>query len=88
VGIVATRQRPGSASGVVFLTLEDEDGQINVIIWPKLVETYRHEILGSRLLKVRGQVQESHSVIHVIAEELEDVSAWLGELTPSTRDFH
>lgn len=88
VGIVATRQRPGSASGVVFLTLEDEDGQINVIIWPTLVETYRHEILGSRLLKVRGQVQESHSVIHVIAEELEDVSAWLGELTPSTRDFH
>jgi error-prone DNA polymerase len=88
VGIVATRQRPGSASGVVFLTLEDEDGQINVIIWPKLVETYRNEILGSRLLKVRGQVQESHSVIHVIAEELEDVSAWLGKLTPSTRDFH
>ncbi len=88
VGIVATRQRPGSASGVVFLTLEDEDGQINVIIWPKLVETYRHEILGSRLLKVQGQVQESHGVIHVIAETLEDVSAWLGELTPSTRDFH
>ena len=87
-GIVATRQRPGSASGVVFITLEDEDGQINCLVWPSLVETFRHQILASRLLKVRGKVQESHGVIHIIADTLEDASEWLGELTPSSRDFH
>lgn len=88
VGIVATRQRPGSASGTVFITLEDEDGQINCVIWPTLVEKFRHQILASRLLKVRGKVQESHGVIHIIADTLKDVSEWLGELTPSSRDFH
>jgi error-prone DNA polymerase len=87
-GIVATRQRPGSASGVVFITLEDEDGQINCLVWPSLVETFRHQILASRLLKVRGKVQESHGVIHIIADTLEDASEWLGELIPSSRDFH
>jgi len=87
-GIVATRQRPGSASGVVFITLEDEDGQINCLVWPSLVETFRHQILASRLLKVRGKVQESHGVIHIIADTLEDASEWLGELSPSSRDFH
>ena len=87
-GIVATRQRPGSASGVVFITLEDEDGQINCLVWPSLVEKFRHQILASRLLKVRGKVQESHGVIHIIADTLEDASEWLGELTPSSRDFH
>ena len=49
-GIVATRQRPGAASGVVFITLEDEDGQINCLVWPSLVDTFRHQILASRLL--------------------------------------
>lgn len=87
-GLVATRQRPGSASGVVFLTLEDECGQINCIVWPQTVETYRSIILRSRLMKVRGRVQESHGVIHVIAEEMVDLSQWLGALTPSSRDFH
>ena len=87
-GIVATKQRPGSASGVVFITLEDEDGQINCLVWPSLVETFRQQILASRLLKVRGKVQESHGVIHIIADSLEDASEWLGELTPSSRDFH
>ena len=87
-GLVATRQRPGSASGVVFLTLEDETGQINCIIWPNRVETYRQEILGSRLLKVTGYVQESHDVIHVIVEHVEDASMWLGQLIVPSRDFH
>jgi error-prone DNA polymerase len=87
-GLVATRQRPGSASGVVFVTLEDECGQINCILWPKVVETYRQIVLQSQLLKIYGRVQESHGVIHVIAEELIDLSAWLGALTPSSRDFH
>lgn len=87
-GLVATRQRPGSASGVVFLTLEDETGQINCIIWPNRVETYRQEILGSRLLKVTGYVQESHGVIHVIVEHMEDASLWLGQLIVPSRDFH
>jgi len=87
-GIVATRQRPGSASGVVFVTLEDESGQINCILWPQVVETYRQLILQSRLLKIRGRVQESHGVIHIIADVLEDLSPWLGALAPSSRDFH
>ncbi len=87
-GLVATRQRPGSASGVVFITLEDEDGPINCIVWPSLVDTYRQAILQSRLLKIRGKVQSEHGVVHVIADHLEDLSAWLGALTPSQRDFH
>ena len=87
-GIVSTRQRPGSASGVVFITLEDEDGQINCLVWPALVEKFRREILVSQLLKVRGKIQESHGVIHVIAQSLIDSSQWLGELTPRSRDFH
>ena len=69
-------------------TLEDEDGQINCLVWPSLVETFRHQILTSRLLKVRGKVQESHGVIHIIADTLEDASEWLGDLKPSSRDFH
>ncbi|MGA1206353.1 MAG: error-prone DNA polymerase [Litorivicinaceae bacterium] len=87
-GLVSTRQRPGSASGVVFLTLEDETGQINCIIWPDKVERYRQLILSSRLLKATGRVQDSHGVIHVIVDQLEDVSNWLGPLRVPSRDFH
>lgn len=87
-GLVTTRQRPGSASGVVFLTLEDETGQINCIIWPDQVERYRQIILSSRLLKVTGRIQESHDVIHVIVDHMEDVSTWLGPLRVPSRDFH
>ena len=87
-GIVAAKQRPGSASGVVFITLEDEEGHINCIVWPKLVERFRNVILQSRLLKIRGSIQENKGVIHIVANELQDASLWLGKLIPSSRHFH
>jgi error-prone DNA polymerase len=87
-GIVAAKQRPGSASGVVFITLEDEEGHINCIVWPKIVERFHNIILQSRLLKIRGSIQEKKGVIHIVANELQDASLWLGKLIPSSRHFH
>ncbi|MCZ6912048.1 MAG: OB-fold nucleic acid binding domain-containing protein, partial [Proteobacteria bacterium] len=87
-GLVITRQRPGSASGVVFVTLEDESDHSNVIIWPKLVERQRREVLEARLLGVRGRVQREGEVLHLIATHLEDHSELLGSLLTRSRDFH
>jgi error-prone DNA polymerase len=87
-GLVITRQRPGSASGVVFVTLEDETGYLNLIVWNSLVQSARKALLGSRLLAVRGRVQKEGEVLHVIAEQLEDFSAMLGSLMVRSRDFH
>jgi error-prone DNA polymerase len=86
-GIVVTRQRPGSASGVTFVTVEDETGQANLIVWQSLGERQRRVLLGSRLLGVSGEVQREGDVLHVIARRLEDRSALLGELTTRSRDF-
>jgi DNA polymerase III alpha subunit len=86
-GLVICRQRPGSAGNVVFVTLEDETGQTNVVIWPKLAETQAKELLHSRLLAVRGAIQQEEGVLHLIASRLEDLSAWLGSLTTQSRDF-
>ena len=77
-GLVLVRQRPGTASGVIFATLEDETGAANIIVWPKLYEKRRRVVLTSRLLFVRGRVQKEGSVIHVIADDLED---WTQELS-------
>ncbi len=88
VGIVTGRQRPGTASGVVFLTLEDETGLANVIIHPKLVERQRRELLGARLLGVLGVLQREGEVVHLIAKRLVDHTALLGRLPTSSRDFH
>ncbi|MEE8109053.1 MAG: error-prone DNA polymerase, partial [Gammaproteobacteria bacterium] len=87
-GLVITRQRPNSASGVVFVTLEDESDHSNVIIWPKLVERQRREVLEARLLGVRGRVQREGEVLHLIATRLEDHSELLGSLLTRSRDFH
>ncbi|MCH8957982.1 MAG: hypothetical protein IH835_00785 [Proteobacteria bacterium] len=87
-GVVLIRQRPGSASGVVFVTLEDESDCSNVIIWPKLVERQRREVLEARLLGVRGRVQREGEVLHLIATRLEDHSELLGSLLTRSRDFH
>ncbi len=87
-GLVITRQRPGTATGVVFITLEDETGSINLIVWSRLVESQRREVLGSRLLGVIGQVQREGEVVHVIAKRLLDHSAMLGSLATTSRDFH
>ncbi len=84
-GLVLVRQRPGTANGVVFLTLEDETGVANVIVWRKLYERCRREVIGGRLLRVTGRLQRESGVAHVIAEQVEDLSALLDELSrPST----
>jgi error-prone DNA polymerase len=91
-GIVTCRQRPSTASGVTFVTLEDETGTINVVVWRTTAEHYRRELLGSTLLTVYGHVErietESVPVIHVIAQRLVDHSSLLGRLTIPSRDFH
>ena len=86
-GIVTGRQRPGTASGVIFLTLEDETGLANVIVHPKLAESQRRELLGSRLLGVLGVLQREGDVVHLIAKRLVDHSELLGRLSTSSRDF-
>jgi error-prone DNA polymerase len=87
-GIVTGRQRPGTASGVVFLTLEDESGLANVIVHPQLAERQRRELLSARLLGVFGIVQREGEVVHLIAKRLVDHSELLGQLPTSSRDFH
>ena len=86
-GLVITRQRPGSAGGVIFITLEDETGYVNLIVWPQVAERQRRALLGSRLLAVRGRIQRQGDVLHVIVSRAEDRSAALGTLTVHSRDF-
>ncbi|OPY97738.1 error-prone DNA polymerase [Bradyrhizobium sacchari] len=74
-GVVLVRQRPGSASGVVFMTLEDETGIANVVVWPKVMEQYRKEVMGARLIEVQGYIQSSpEKVTHLIAQRMIDRS--------------
>ena len=86
-GLVICRQRPGSAGNVVFVTLEDETGQTNVVVWPQLAERQAKELLKARLLAVHGTIQQEDGVLHLIASRLEDLSSWLGTLTTQSRDF-
>ena len=87
-GLVIGRQRPGTASGVIFVTLEDETGHVNVIVWANLAKTQRKALLKSKLLCVSGIVQRESSVLHLIARKLEDYSSWLESLPIKSRDFH
>jgi error-prone DNA polymerase len=87
-GIVTGRQRPDTASGVVFVTLEDETGSVNVVVWRDLGERQRRELLGARLLGVHGILERDGEVVHLIAGRLTDHSALLGSLSTSSRDFH
>ena len=87
-GIVTCRQRPGTASGVVFVTLEDETGYVNVVVWSKLVERQRRELLGARLMGVEGKLQREGGVIHLVAHRLTDHTRLLGTLATASRDFH
>ena len=86
-GIVTVRQRPGTAKGVLFLTLEDETGTVNVIVWPSLVEEQRKEVLGAPLLGVYGVWQQEGIVRNLVAKRLVDMSHLLGRLRTSSRDF-
>ena len=87
-GIVIGRQRPETASGVVFVTLEDETGCVNVIVWRDLGERQRRELLSAQLLAVYGSVEREGEVVHVIARRLADHSELLGKLATRSRDFH
>ena len=80
-GLVLVRQKPGSAKGVCFITLEDETGVANLVIWPKMFEAYRPVIMASRLLVVQGRVQSDGRVIHVVADHLENRTARLDTLS-------
>ncbi len=79
-GLVLARQRPGTAKGVIFATLEDETGTANIIVWPKVFERYRRIVLTARLLRVRGELQREGIVTHLIADHLEDCSGLLATL--------
>ena len=79
-GLVITRQRPGTASGVIFLTLEDETGVCNVVVWPKVYDRFRRAVMGGRLLQVTGHLQREGIVVHLIAQRIEDLSWHLSEL--------
>jgi error-prone DNA polymerase len=80
-GVVLVRQRPGSAQGVVFMTVEDETGIANSVIWPNVLERERKVVMGARLVVVHGRVQRHEDIIHVVATRLEDRSDWLHLLT-------
>jgi error-prone DNA polymerase len=87
-GIVTGRQRPDTASGVVFVTLEDETGYVNVVVWRDLGERQRRELLGARLMTVHGVIEREGEVVHLVARRLVDASALLGRLATRSRDFH
>ncbi len=86
-GLVLVRQRPGTASGVVFVTIEDECGIANLVVWPKIFEAHRRIVMGARLLAVSGHVQREGLVIHLVAEKLWDWSAELDRIAELDEDF-
>jgi error-prone DNA polymerase len=100
-GLVLVRQRPGSAKGVIFMTLEDETGIANTIVWPPVFETFRPVVLGARLVSVTGRLQNEYGVIHVVADRIDDLTPLLRQLNsagppvpaaaavmPKGRNFH
>ncbi|NVK42905.1 MAG: error-prone DNA polymerase [Oceanospirillaceae bacterium] len=86
-GVVTNRQRPGTASGVTFVTLEDESGQVNLIVWRDTARAQRQALLGARLLKVTGVLEREGSVIHVVAGRLTDITDQWQALALRSRDF-
>src|SRR5262249_54982435 len=87
-GIVIGRQRPDTASGVIFVTIEDENGRTNGIVWRAVGDRQRRELPGARLLAVFGTVEREGEVVHVVAGRLVDLSPLLGSLETHSRDFH
>jgi error-prone DNA polymerase len=80
-GLVLVRQRPGTAKGVIFMTLEDETGIANTIVWARTFEAFRPVVIGARLVSVTGPLQSAHGVIHVVAEDVRDLTPLLGRLS-------
>jgi error-prone DNA polymerase len=87
-GVVLIRQRPGSAKGVCFITIEDETGVANIVVWPDVMEKQRKVIMGARLIEVRGRVEQDDGVIHVIAQRLTDATASLHALSDDLLPHH
>ncbi|MAZ88494.1 MAG: error-prone DNA polymerase [Cellvibrionaceae bacterium] len=87
-GVVTGRQRPGTASGVLFMTLEDETGNTNVVIWESLQQRRRREVLKSKIVMIKGILERKDNVIHVIAGDIENASELLPEFGQKSRDFH
>jgi error-prone DNA polymerase len=87
-GIVTVRQRPGTANGTIFVSIEDETGAINVVLWPHLIERQRREVLNAQLLGVYGKWQCERETRHLVAQHLVDLTPLLGRLATSSRDFH
>ncbi len=85
-GLVILRQRPGTAKGVIFITLEDETGVVNIVVWRALYEKYRRAVIAGRLLRVTGRIQRQSGVVHVIAEDVEDISHLLDRLLEDAGD--
>lgn len=79
-GLVITRQRPGTASGVIFITLEDETGTANVVVWRTVYEAFRKAVIAGRLIKVTGRIERDGPVVHLVAEHVEDLSPLLATL--------
>lgn len=79
-GLVLVRQRPGTAKGVIFLTLEDETGTANIVVWQNIYERYRRAVVAGRLLRVTGRIQRENTVVHIVADEVEDISFMLDDL--------
>ncbi len=82
-GLVLVRQRPGTAKGVIFVTLEDETGVCNVVVWAKTYERFRRAVISGRLLRVTGRLQREAGVVHIVAELIEDLSPMLDQLLRS-----
>ena len=92
-GLVTGRQRPGTATGVVFVTLEDETGNINVVVWSSVMQRFRAALLQGQLLKIKGVVEREGTVIHVVAGHVEDATDLLRDMAQAalpfkSRDFH
>jgi error-prone DNA polymerase len=87
-GVVLARQRPGTASGVVFVTLEDETGIANLILWRNTYERYRRVVRLSRMFLARGRIEREGEVIHIHAQTIESLDEWLPALAARSRDFH
>ncbi|MAV24677.1 MAG: error-prone DNA polymerase [Gammaproteobacteria bacterium] len=87
-GVVTGRQRPGSASGVIFLTLEDEGGNVNVVVWTRIQERFRKAVVQGRLLRIKGVVERENKVVQVVAGHVADYSHYLEQFALKSRDFH
>ncbi|NBC14208.1 MAG: DNA polymerase III subunit alpha [Gammaproteobacteria bacterium] len=87
-GLVINRQRPASAKNVTFVTLEDETGQVSLVVWKQLAERQRRILIGARLMGVQGEIQREAGVTHLVAKQLMDYSQLLGGLVITSRDFH